>query len=58
MAQTNGNGERPEQISKRVHWKLLYQNPDRNGNGNRPPVSSPRLTQRVIEKKSLILERE
>ena len=56
MAQTNGNGDRPSPISKQVHWKLLYRNPE--GNGNRPPVSTPRLTQKVIEKKSLILERE
>jgi len=62
MAQTNGNGDRPSPISKQVHWKLLYRNPEGNGNGNgngnRPPVSTPRLTQKLIERKSLILERE
>ena len=58
MAQKNGNGDRPSPISKEVYWKLFYRNPEGNGNGNRPPASTPRLTQEVIERKSLILERE
>ncbi|GEM_PF-5093127 len=58
MAKTNGNGDRPSPISKEVHWKLFYRNPEGNGNGNRPSASAPRLTQKVIERKSLILERE
>lgn len=58
MAQTNGNGngDRPTPICKQVHWRLLYRNPEGNGNGS--PVSTPRLAQKVIERKSLILERE
>ena len=58
MAETNGNGERPSPISKHVHWKLFYRNPETNGNGSCPPATAPRLTQKVVERKSLILERE
>ena len=60
MARTNGNGDRLIPISKQSNWKLFYRNPGNNGNGNgsRPPASTPRLTQKVVERKSLVLERK